>query len=62
VFNAMFNNIQLYRGGQFYWRWKPAHPEKTKDLPQVTDKHIMIFRVYLVMSGIRIHNVSGDRH
>ena len=30
--------FQLYRGSQFYWWRKPECPEKTTDLPQVTDK------------------------
>jgi len=29
--------FQLYRSGQFYWWKKPEDPEKTIDLPQVTD-------------------------
>ena len=30
--------FQLYRRGQFYWWRKQQYPEKTTDLPQVTDK------------------------
>ena len=38
VFNVTFNNISDISGGQFYWWMKLEYPEKTTDLPQVTDK------------------------
>jgi len=56
VFNATFNNISTISGGQFYWWRKPQYPEKTTDLPQVTDK------LYHTMTGIRTHNISDDMH
>ena len=34
------NYRPVYRGGHFYWWRKPQDPEKTTDLPQVTDKFI----------------------
>jgi hypothetical protein len=48
--------FQLYRGGQFYWWKKPKHPQRTTDLPQVTDKlyRIMLYRVHLTSAGFEL--------
>jgi hypothetical protein len=54
--------FELYHGRQFYWWSKQKSPEKTTDLPQVTDKlyHIILLLSTPPPSGIRTHNFSGN--
>ena len=55
--------FQLCHGSKFYWCMKLEYPEKTTNLSQVTDKlyHIMVVSSTPLLSGIRTHNISGDR-
>jgi hypothetical protein len=51
VFNATFNNISV-----ILWRRKTDYPEKTNELPQVTDKlyRIMLYWVHLASAGFEL--------
>ena len=53
---GMYYHFQQYisyiEAGQFYWWRKPEYPEKT----------LSHNAVHLALSGIRTHNISGDRH
>jgi hypothetical protein len=69
VFNTTFKNISVISCSSvllaFYWRRKLEYPEKTTDMPQVTDKlhHIIGCREYTScthLSRIRPHNLSVD--
>jgi hypothetical protein len=44
--------FQLYRGHPFYWWKKQEYPEKTTDLPQVTD--ITLYGVHLARAGFEL--------
>jgi len=40
------------------------YPDKTTNLSKVTDKlyHTIFYQMHVALSGIRTHNISGDRH
>jgi hypothetical protein len=48
--------FQLYRGSQFRWWRKQEYPEKTTNLSH------NVVSCTPRLSGVRTHNVSGDRH
>ena len=62
--NVTFNNISVISWWSVLLVEKTEYPEKITDMSQVNDKldHTLLYRVYVAMSGVRIHNFSGDRH
>ena len=65
VINATFNNISVISKWSVLLVEETGVPEKTTDLPQVTDKLYHIYNVVSStprLSGIPTQNVSGDRH
>jgi hypothetical protein len=55
VLKAIFNNIKLFRGGQFYSWMKLEYPEKITDMSKVSDilYQIMLYRVNLTVFWLK---------
>jgi hypothetical protein len=54
--------FQLYRGGHFYW-WRKSEKPGENHQPITSHWQTLSLNVaHLTLSGIRTHNINGDRH
>ena len=58
----VFNNISIISWQSVLLVEETSVPEKTTDLSQVSDKLNNVVSSEPFLSGVRTHNVSGDRH
>jgi hypothetical protein len=62
VFTATLNNISVISWQSVLLLEETTNKtEKTTDLSKVTESHNVVWSI-LRLSGIRTHNVSGDRY
>ena len=54
--------FQLFRGSQFYWWKKSEFPEKTTDLPQITDGLVLLASNDTIFQSQHVCHFIGGRN